>query len=212
MAGTSKDTSDDRLLLYAVRALVTRYCGDLLEAERLIIQYANKGHFGRHAWSGGHIDPRRWGACHPELGFYIPVDFERSVVRHICLPAAQATSYTTRLALDDLLEPYMDRSNTEMREVCLARDDVLSMLRELGLLSLEKSTSEQAQQGQFMSEVELARGLIEIAFPNGEWQTMKPGAVEYACSASKAVKKRLAELKRDMPKRDSFARATGHRK
>jgi len=134
MAGTSDDNST-YLLLYAIRALVARHCGFSPEAERLTIQYANKGHFRRYKFSGGHIDPRHWGACHEELGFYIPVDFERNTVKYVRLPAPEATSYTTRLRLDDLLEPFYSPAYVEMREVRLARDDVLSMLRELGLLS-----------------------------------------------------------------------------
>jgi hypothetical protein len=75
-------------------------------------------------------------------------------------------------------------------------------------------TPEQAQrkQEQPMSEVELARELIGIAFPNGEWEAMKTGTVEHDCGELEAVKKRLKELKRDLPKRGSFGRAMGRRK
>jgi hypothetical protein len=162
MAGTDDDnsTSVDWLQLYAVRALVARELQITpLEAEELILEYASRGHFRRCGGSGSYIDPRHWGASHPELGVYIPVDFNRGVVRHICLPAADATRYTLRLALDDHLEPYMDRSNTEMREACLARDDVLSMLRELGVpperaQADEPLTSEGAEESKSISAPE----------------------------------------------------------
>ena len=152
MAGTSDDnsTSVDWLQLYAVRALVARELRVTpLEAEELILEYASRGHFRRCGGSGSYIDPRHWGASHPELGVYVPVDFTRSVVRHISVPAAEATRYTLRLALDDHLEPYK-RSNVEMREAHLARDDVLSMLRELGSppeqAQAESSTSEEVEE------------------------------------------------------------------
>jgi hypothetical protein len=134
------------LQLYAVRALVARELQVTpLEAEELILEYASRGHFRRCGGKGSYIDQRHWGASHPELGVYVPVDFTRSVVRHISVLAADATRYTTRLALDDHLEPYK-RSNVEMREAHLARDDVLSMLRELG------SPPEQAQTESSTSE------------------------------------------------------------
>jgi hypothetical protein len=163
MPGTSEDPSADWPLLYAVRALVARYCSDSLEAERLIIAYANKWHFRRYKFSGGHIDPRHWGACHEELGFYIPVDFERSTVKHVHRPAAEASSYTTRLTLDDLLEPFYGPAYVEMREVRLARDDVLSMLRELSLLP--PASAEQPRPGS-------ADAWIDELFPD-TWHLLK---------------------------------------
>jgi hypothetical protein len=130
-SGPMAGTDFVRLQLYAVRALVARELQVTpLEAEKLILEYASRGHFRRCGFRGSYIDPRHWGASHPELGVHVHVDFTRSVVRHILLPATEALRYTTRLALDDALEPYK-RSNVEMRKVCLARDDVLSMLREL---------------------------------------------------------------------------------
>ena len=153
MARTDGDTStsSELMLLYAVRALVARCCGLIPEAERLILHYANKGHFKHFGGSGQVIDPRHWGACDEELGFYIPVDFERSTVKYVRLPAAQATSYTTRLRLDDHLEPFYGAAYAEMREASLARDQVFSMLRELELLPA--LASEQAATGSPVSEM-----------------------------------------------------------
>jgi hypothetical protein len=138
MAGTIDRGSTPDLLLYAVRNLVARYCGSTAEAERLIVAYARKGHFRtvRGNVGSGHkfIGPRSWGYCNPELGIYVPVDFNNSGVKYIRTLASEAELYSTRLATDELLEPFSGPPYSEMHQVRLARDEVLSMLRELGLL------------------------------------------------------------------------------
>jgi hypothetical protein len=150
MAKASDESSrSDLLLLYAARAFVARHCQpqSLLEAERLIIEYANKEHFKRIAWDGDEriIEPRGWGTCNPELGVYVPVDFDRNTVKYIRTSAAEADWYSIRLAQDDLLKPYQGPSYQEMRNVRLARVELLSMLRELGLLvSSEQSAASES--------------------------------------------------------------------
>jgi hypothetical protein len=63
----------------------------------------------------------------------------------------------------------------------------------------------QRQRQRAKQQVDFAKELLEIAYPKGEWRTMKTGAIRHGCAlAAKAKGKPL-------PSRDSFARATGRR-
>ena len=206
MAGTSDDSStpdNNWLLLYAALIFVARQCtafpeGDrLIEAARLIVEYANKGHFLRWKFDGAYIDPRHWGACHLEYGLYIPVDFYRNTVKYIRLPADQAEKYTTTLAQNDLLEPYQGPPYSEMSDVHIHRDDVVSMLRELGLLSLPMPAEPVAALAQLQAVPSVAAS-EEVTAPAAEQcepqgGQNKPGAEPHGWQADR-VKRVLCKL------------------
>jgi hypothetical protein len=126
------------LFLREARDLVAKRCGESApEAERLIIEYAQKGHFKRYRRHRDRsIPPRHWGAMHPEFGLYILVDFDNNTVMHV---NAGPSSETTKLMMEDVnerLEKVVELPPPvfQMRLVCLSRDEVLSMLRMEGLL------------------------------------------------------------------------------
>ena len=90
MAGIEGDLTIWVLLHDAV-LLVERYTKSNLEAQWLILEYANKRHFTECRFSGGQfIDPQFWNAHHPRFGLYIPVDFRNSTVTRL---RAEPTEY-----------------------------------------------------------------------------------------------------------------------
>jgi len=144
MAGTSDDdsTPGEWLFLRAVRDLAAPYCGGSpAAAERMTIEYAQAGHFTQCRWHGDQLIPvRHWGAAHPEIGLFIPVDFTTNTVTYlrtepvsdVVTPAvARGQVWELEKTLEEFLlrPPY-----PEMRLVRLHRDEVLSMLRKAGLL------------------------------------------------------------------------------
>jgi len=75
---------DDFLLLYDVRALVAQRTHSLPEAERLTIEFAQRGHFTKWDYRGDrYIPPEQWGRCYPKLGLSCPVDFDNSTVSYV---------------------------------------------------------------------------------------------------------------------------------
>jgi hypothetical protein len=59
--------------------------------------------------------------------------------------------------------------------------------------------------------VRLARELMVITFPDGQWQDMDPAGVRHRCGQDLQVKARLKGIEKPLPSRDSFARAMGRR-
>jgi hypothetical protein len=116
MAGTKNKPStgddDELLLLYDVRALTVQCCKSIPAAERLIIRYARRGHFKRYAFTGGTgIDPRHWGALHPQFGFCVPVDFDNSTV--MCI-REEPSSETVKLRLEEVKENLEEFAREEL--------------------------------------------------------------------------------------------------
>ena len=140
------------LLLREVRDLVAKYCGGSVpEAERLIIEYAQKGHFRACRFHGDRsaslIQTRHWGAMHPELGLCIPVDFDNSTVTYM---RREPPSETTKLMMEDVHENLdqvleLPPPVFQMRLVRLSRDQVFSMLRMEGLLESSEQPSAAAE-------------------------------------------------------------------
>jgi len=180
MAGNADANStadDDFLLLYNVRALVAQRTHSPPEAERLIIEHAQNGHFTECRYRGDrYIPPGQWGVCYRKFGLWIPVDFDNSTVSYV---REAPPSETVKLVWEDVLEaleklareerekekkkkPLRLRSKNgpisflppplfQMTLVCLARNEVLSMLRKAQLLgpseqlpALEPSASPKA--------------------------------------------------------------------
>jgi hypothetical protein len=236
MAGTDDDNSTlewwglAKILTFVVECIGS---GSVKGARELLLHHLDRGDIRWRAWRMIH-GSRKWTSEAAEHFFWrrdedstIDVDWKNENATRTGPVYEFYGSAAARVRIDG---PTVTLTALLIQ---LCWNDVCDILRSLGYLAVDaslpssptglgelrgqespSSTTEQTQrkQEQRMSEVELARELVEIALPNGKWQTMKPGAVEHACDESKAVKKRLAELKRDMPKRDSFARATGHRK
>jgi hypothetical protein len=126
--------NSDELLLVDVHDLVAQACKSPDEAEKLIIEFANRGGFTHVHSTGDYIDPRHWGRRHEGLGSFTPVDFDNSMVRYIRLPADQAGSYLLRQQIDELLrKDFPSRPYKEMRLVRLWRSEALALLRWAGL-------------------------------------------------------------------------------
>jgi hypothetical protein len=70
------------------------------------------------------------------------------------------------------------------------------------------STTEEEQKG---PAIRLAKELMAITFPQGQWQGMTAAAVRHRCDLDSRVKAVLKEKNKPLPSRDSFARAMGVR-
>jgi hypothetical protein len=122
MAGNDDDfsTGEEWWLLRDVRAFVARYCGSETAAQELLLEFARRGHFRRYRWfspedwgeqRGSGIDPHYWG------DWPVVVDCGAS-----CVSSGWRGTTSYRMLL-----------------VRLHCDDVLVMLRAVGLLPLAKS-------------------------------------------------------------------------
>jgi hypothetical protein len=224
MAGTSDSLStSEELLLVDVRALVAQACKSRSEAERLIIEYANKGHFKRVRGTGGYIDPRHWGFCDPGLGFFIPVNFDTSTVEYVRLPADKATSYLLRQQMDELLQKdFYGPPHEAMRLVRLWRSEVLSMLTKAGLpWSLEPSGSkdEKTEDGAVPEHVKYdmpapkspeqkAIQAFVIKTYGSNWRSVSTRTIMTAARKDKE----FTLLVQPFPDRSTFERALGRKK
>src|SRR5262245_2208072 len=113
---TADDTSkpdDDWLLLCDVRTLVAQYCKSPCSAERLIMEYARKGHFKSYRFhdstgpterGGPGISPTSWGAAYPKLGVCVAVDFANSTVTWM---RGEPGSYAFALLIDEQSEEFL---------------------------------------------------------------------------------------------------------
>jgi hypothetical protein len=157
------------LLLREVRDLVAKYCGGSIPvAERLIIEYARKGHFRQCRGLGDRlIPPQHWGAMHLNLGFCVSVDFDNSTVTYV---RVDPPSETTKLMMEDVYEHLekvvgLPPPAFRMHLACLARDEVFSMLRKAGRLELSeeqpsvpaKNTQPSAAKGHVKARVKVPR-------------------------------------------------------
>jgi hypothetical protein len=144
MAGTSDDFSigEEWPLLCDVRAFVTRYCKTETAAQELLLEFARKGHFKRYRWyapdaqrqlrEGAGIDPRLWG------GPAVVVDWDNSCVTYV-RPGLREL----RLDLYNELRDFLPADpQYRMLLVRLHRDDVLAMLRAVGLPVVEAAAKE----------------------------------------------------------------------
>jgi hypothetical protein len=134
MAETVDDfsTGEEWWLLHDVRAFVIRYCKTVTAAQDLLLEFARKGHFRRYRWhapagerGGIGIDPRLWG------GPPVVVDWDNSCARYERKVPSADFEQAALLALRDFLPA---DSQQRMLLVRLHRDDVLAMLRAVGLL------------------------------------------------------------------------------
>jgi hypothetical protein len=66
-------------------------------------------------------------------------------------------------------------------------------------------TRRQRQRQRAKQQVNFAKELLEIAYPEGEWRTMRIGAIRHGCAPAAKVKGK------PLPSRDSFARAANRR-
>jgi hypothetical protein len=105
MAGNADANStadDDFLLLYEVRALVAQRTHSFPEAERLITEFAQRGHFTKCSYRGDrYIPPGQWGVCVPKLGLLCPIDFDNSTVSYVY---EGPPSDTAKLVWEDVWE------------------------------------------------------------------------------------------------------------
>jgi hypothetical protein len=127
------------LLLRAARDLVVSHSGvSVSEAERLIIKYAQNGHFTTVRFDGSHIPPSSWGASYPEQGLFILADFDNSTVRYSRTEPI-SDMFTPNVArkkmweLERTLGEFLPPPRLEMHLVRLAQHQVLSMLNKAGL-------------------------------------------------------------------------------
>lgn len=146
MAGTehNNNTADEWVLLHDVRELVAQCCRSTRGAEWLVIDRARKGLFTQYRFEGDHISPRSWGAAYPKIGLHVPVDWNCSSVLYL---RGKPTSYAFTLELEEMLEEFLPPPIQEMHLVRLARAEVLSILRNAGLMPqtpmLELTTAQQ---------------------------------------------------------------------
>jgi len=116
MAGNADANStadDDFLLLYNVRALVAQRTHSPPEAERLIIEHAQNGHFTEWRYRGNRYIPLgQWGLCYPKFGLWFPVDFNNSTVSYV---REAPPSETFKLVLEDVWEA-LEKLAREERE------------------------------------------------------------------------------------------------
>jgi hypothetical protein len=133
MAGTDDHNNifDEWLLLHDVLELVAQHCKSTRGAERLVIDRAQKGHFTQCRFEGDYISPRSWGAAYPKIGLYVSVDWDSSSVIYV---RGEPTSYAFTLALQEILEGFLPPPLQQMHLVRLAPGEVLSMLRNIGLM------------------------------------------------------------------------------
>jgi hypothetical protein len=139
-ADSKSTTLDDEWpLLSVVLAFVAQLCKSEPAAKALILEFARKGHFTQYRFvtdddpSARGIPPTSWGAGAPKIGLYVPVDFETNTVTYARGEPA-STAFT--LELEDRLEGFLPPPFYQIRLVRLHRDEVMSMLFAVGLLTV----------------------------------------------------------------------------
>jgi len=144
-AAFNNTPDDEWLLLCDVRTLVAQYCKSPCAAESLILEYARKGHFKSYRFHGPTdsthrgISPTFWGAADRKLGVYVIVDFANSTVTYT---REEPSSYAFALLVDEILEEFLPSPYYQIQLVHLCRADVLSMLRAVGLLPVQRPTEQ----------------------------------------------------------------------
>jgi hypothetical protein len=170
------------LFLREARDLVAKYCGGSIpEAERLIIEYAQKGHFKQYRGRGDRpIPPRDWGAEYPEHGLHIPVDFDNSTVTHVDVGPSSETAKLTMEDVNELLEKVVELPPPvfQMRLARLDRDEVFSMLRRAGLLELSEQPSVQAGNTQPPAAKERVKERVKVQRQGKQEAVLDPIAKE----------------------------------
>jgi hypothetical protein len=213
----------------------------LSAAADLILEYAHKRHFTRirfhsdtpdnvsddEARLAQHgIDPKLWGTFNSRFGIHVAVNWDESSITYVRSGSGSLSrdlwlgeEFYPKLVGFGLGPPYF-----KMRLVCLFRSQVLSMLREVGRLPPESQTEQPAQESQAeRSEpdsqqtkqpgpaIRLARELMAVVYPQGQWRELDPAAVRHACDKDLKAQALLKRKAKPLPSRDSFARAMERR-